>query len=202
MKWQQDLVRDIRNAKAKLNDREEMYPHAYNTGEKRIEFTEDNKNALLEHFLKVRDNCKAILEIGVCRNSDESSTYVLLNNKQDSTIYVGIDLDDKSFLKNAEQNVHTIRGSSFDIDKNIETFKQIGIEQFDFIFIDGWHSVNAVLTDWEYTRLLSPNGIVGFHDTSCHQGPHDFVRALDTEKWHVIPNLCPDDWGIGFAWQK
>jgi len=202
MKWQEDLTKDIRLSKDKLNNREIMYEHPYNTGEQQIEFTEDNKLALLEYFLQVKDTCKAILEIGVCRNSQDSSTYIFLNNKNDSTIYMGIDLDDKSFLNNTEKNIHTIKSSSFDIEKNIESFKAAGIEQFDFIFIDGWHSINAVLIDWEYTKLLSPNGIVGFHDTSCHSGPHDFIRALNTEKWHVVPNLCPNDWGIGFAWLK
>ena len=80
-------------------------------------------------------------------------------------------------------------------------FKELGITQFDFIFIDGWHSINAVMTEWEYTRLLSPTGIVGFHDTNYHPGPKEFVDAINQEKWNVA-KVCPDDYGISFAWRK
>jgi predicted O-methyltransferase YrrM len=71
--------------------------------------------------------------------------------------------------------------------------------KFDFIFIDGWHSINQVLRDWEYTNLLSDNGVVGFHDVSCHPGPKAFINALDATKWEILKNCCPKDWGVAFA---
>ena len=80
--------------------------------------------------------------------------------------------------------------------------KTKGVIKIDFLFIDGWHTINQVKRDWEFTKFLSANGIVGFHDTSCHPGPKRFLEALDTEKWNVIPNTCPADWGIGFVWAK
>lgn len=205
MKWEQDLIKDIRTHGPRDND--DGNNHGLITRETRHtyphdEFTDCNRNCLLDKFLKVKDRCRAILEIGVCRNSDKSSTYVFLNNKLDSTKYVGIDIENKSFLNNAEKNIFTIQNSSSHVDSNIEKIKSFGIDEFDFIFIDGWHSINQVLLDWEYTRILSNSGIVGFHDTAEHPGPFLFVRNLNTQIWNVETNLCPDDWGIGFAWKK
>jgi hypothetical protein len=204
LKWRQDLIKDIRFNDHRDNadhgrsfivrETKSKYPHD--------EFTECNRNALTEKFLKVRDNCKAILEIGVARNKEKSSAYVFLNNKLESTKYVGIDIEDKSFLNDASKNIYTIKNSSSNIDENMVKIRELGVEQFDFILIDGWHSVNQVLLDWEYTSWLSPNGIVAFHDTSEHPGPFLFVRNLNTDKWNVEINVCPEDWGIGFAWLK
>ena len=197
MKWEQDLIRDIRSHTS--YDDMDGVDNPY--GGAKGEFTKENADALTEYFLKIRDNCSAILEIGVCRNDQESSTHCFLKNKKQETVYVGIDLDDKTFLNNAEQNVHTIQHTSFDLISNFESFKSLGIRQFDFIFIDGWHSINAVMLEWEYTHLLGPNGIVGFHDSNYHPGPKEFVDAINQEKWNVV-KLCPDDYGISFAWRK
>jgi hypothetical protein len=58
------------------------------------------------------------------------------------------------------------------------------------------------LRDWEYTNLLTDNGIVGFHDVSCHPGPYYFVKNLNRDKWLVGENCCPYDWGVSFVSKK
>ena len=200
MKWMTDLAEDIK-FNSHLDDIDGwIWAHPYDGS--RGEFTKENRDFLKEYFLRVKDQCTAILEIGVCRNNQDSSTHVFLQNKNPDTIFVGIDLEDKSFLNNPEQNIHTIRGSSNNIEENLNTIKELGVEKFDFIFIDGWHSVNQVLIDWEYTKILSDIGIVGFHDTTAHPGPMKFVKALNRDLWNVDENLSPTDHGIGFAWQK
>jgi predicted O-methyltransferase YrrM len=204
MKWEQDLVGDIRtytefdnddgnDSRRIVRDHPSGYPHD--------EFSTCNKAALMEHFLKIKDEARAILEIGVCRNGSESSTYCFLNNKLDETAYVGIDLDNKSFLNNEEKRIYTIQGNSSNVDQNIEIMKSHDITELDFILIDGWHSINQVLIDWEYTKILSPGGIVAFHDISEHPGPHLFIRNLNKDVWNV-DLCCLSDWGIGFAWRK
>lgn len=199
MKWQQDLIRDIRTHTGFDNiDGALPHPSGYDG---RQEFSDCNRQNLLDYFLRVKDQCRAILEIGVCRNGDSSSTHVFLQNKPDNCAYVGIDLDDKSFLNNSDKKIHTIQSNSSNIEDNYRTIAQLGITEFDFIFIDGWHSINQVLTDWEYTKWLSDHGIVGFHDVSCHPGPCYFIKALNTDLWTVVINTCPNDWGIGFAWK-
>lgn len=201
MKWQTDLIKDIRtHTEYDDYDYDEAAMRSVYDGS--VEVTDCNRFALMQQFMRVQSHCSAILEIGVCRNAEQSFTHVFLNSKKKDTIYVGIDIDDRSYLNNVSENVHTIRADSSDYYDNVLLFKSFGIEKFDFIFIDGWHSINQVLRDWEYTNLLGDKGIIGFHDTSCHPGPYNFVKALDPDKWNVHQNMCPKDWGIGFAWRK
>lgn len=199
----QDLVRDIRTGTDyDFMDGDSGMPHPDLSRWPWQEVTEDNRVALKERFLRVSDNCQAILEIGVCNNLNDSITYQFLEHKKDDTIYVGIDVKDKSFLDNSDKNIHTIMNTSSAVEENIEKMKSFGVQEFGFIFIDGWHSINQCLIDWEYTRLLAPNGIIGFHDTSVHPGPYRFIRSLRSDIWNVEENVCPFDWGIGFAWRK
>lgn len=205
MKWQKDLIKDIRTLTSydDQDGSDEKIPHPYAHLWPWDEVTDANRKAITERFLRVRDTCAAILEIGVCRNGGNSFTHCLLENKKPETIYVGIDLDDKSFLNNKEKNIYTIKNTSSDVEGNLKKMKEeFGVTELGFIFIDGWHSINQVLIDWEYTQLLSPNGIVGFHDTSVHPGPYNFVKALNRDIWEVEENLCPTDYGIGFCWKK
>jgi hypothetical protein len=210
MKWEKDLIKDIRTL-TYFDDQDGGVPHplgyenAYDHEGRMIypqEVTHCNRYHLLEQFNKVRDNCGAILEIGIGRNADESFAHVFFKNKKKDTVYIGLDIDDRSFLRSSENNIHTIQNDSSYYLENVDMFKKIGVNKFDFIFIDGWHSINQVLRDWEYTNLLSDRGIVGFHDTSCHPGPNNFIGALNKYDWEVIENCCPQDWGIGFAWKK
>lgn len=197
-KWSQDLIKDIRDFTFN-DDNDDM------TQRCSVEASDCNRNALQEQFFKVRDCCKAILEIGVCRNGDQSFTHVFLKNKRPETVYIGVDINDKSFLDDPSRNIFTIQSDSSDYNRIVEFCRSKGVEQLDFIFIDGWHSINQVMRDWEFTNLLGDRGIVGFHDTAYHYGPNRFVNNLNTERWHVIPNACnhtTDDYGIGFAWKK
>jgi mRNA-degrading endonuclease HigB of HigAB toxin-antitoxin module len=204
MRWEQDLIKDIRTHSEydnQDNNFDQLITRDTPYGNDWQEFSSCNHDALMEYFFKIKDSCRAILEIGVCRNNKLSSTYSFLNNKKDETIYAGIDLDNKSFLDNHSKNIFTIAGNSSNVDENIERLKSFGVTELDFILIDGWHSINQVLTDWEYTKILSPNGIVAFHDVMEHPGPYHFVRNLNTDIWNVDIR-CPSDWGIAFAWRK
>lgn len=215
MKWQNDLTGDIRTHTA-WDDKDgdcrimlgENNPFHKHGGWE--ETSEVSREILRERFMRVRDNCSAILEIGISRNGENSFTQVFLKNKKKETCYIGIDIDDKKYLNNDDENIFTIRNSSSNYTENVnwilEIFERCKLErkQFDFIFIDGWHSINQMLQDWEYTELLSENGIVGIHDTAYHPGPRVFVQALNTDIWSVEQNVIkePNDWGIGFAWKK
>ncbi len=198
-KWAQDLRIDIRTGTI-FDDRDDAYGPCHCP----IEISEANRQVVTNKFISIRDYTQAVLEIGVCNNRERSFAHCFLSNKKRHTIYIGIDLDDKSFLNNAENNIHTIKNDSSDYENNISLMHSFGVEQFDFIFIDGFHSINQCYKDWEYTNLLSDHGIVCFHDVNYHPGPYQFIRALDTNKWVVEKDACPnrDDYGIGFAWKN
>ena len=215
MKWQNDLVKDIR-----YNDyRDDL---DWNGGEflevptRPVDVRHPDTNQsqtmsvcnienLKNQFNKIKNQCKCILEIGVDCNgipTEMTATTTFLRHKRDDTFYFGIDLNDKSYLDNPEKNIYTIRQDSSNIDAVMDFIRSKGIAQIDFLFIDGWHSINQVMREWEYTNWLSSQGIVGFHDTSIHPGPNLFVKHLDKTKWDVLENVCSDyknDWGIGFA---
>lgn len=199
-KWRKDLTREIRT----YTDFDDHDPAIRGTGST-IELSECNLRCIRNRFMSIRDNCRAILEIGVYRNLERSTAEIYFSNKLPETIYVGIDIDDKSFLDSKEKNIFTIKNDSSNYLENLEKIKSFGVEQFDFIFIDGWHSINQMIKDWEYTNLLSDYGIVGIHDTNGHPGPMFFVDALDTNKW-IVEKLCTGDegpdWGISFATKR
>jgi len=193
MQWENDLVMDIRQH-SELDDQDVPFQGRYH----HIEFTDANKKMLKNSFLQVRDKCKAVLEIGVHRNNQDSSTHIFLQNKNPETKYIGVDIVDKSFLDNAEENVYTIKEDSSNYDQILSYLESVGVYEIDYLFIDGWHSINQVLRDWEFTRILSKDGIVGFHDTTRHPGPKFFIENLDKDKWDVSI-CCQEDNGIGFA---
>jgi hypothetical protein len=214
MKWESDLIKDVRsNTSADdlcsgINHFLDLWPDAKD--EKTVinlysgkEVTDCNRESLKEQFLKIKDTCKAILEIGIGRNGKDSFATIFFENKNKDTKYVGLDIEDRSWLVDCGENIFTIQGNSSNYDENVKIIKdKFEIGEFDFIFIDGLHSLNQVLRDWEYTNLLSDTGTVGLHDTSHHIGPFLFIRNLDKDKWDVIENACPQDYGIGFATKK
>ena len=217
MKWEDDLVKDIRtfskekefdgkfiddsdspDTLLKILSKDEILNLSSYCGP--IEITECNRKKLKEQFLEIKDNCSSILEIGIGRNQSKSFCHVFFDNKKTDTKYIGLDVEDRSWVIDEGNEIYFLQSDSSDYDNNISIFKNsFGLKSFDFIFIDGWHSINQVLIDWQYTNLLNPGGIVGFHDTSKHPGPYMFIRNLDKNKWDVIENSCPEDWGIGFA---
>lgn len=198
-KWKEDLTDDLKAFDGDLENNGMKHPNGYAEG---WEVSMCNLENLKDQFLRIRDRCKVIIEIGVHRNDDRSQTHVFLKNKLPETMYFGIDIVDKSFLNDPAKNIFTIQSDSSDTDTIWEWIQSHGVSEIDFFYIDGYHSINQVKRDWEFTRYLSSFGIVGFHDTTCHPGPKEFVRVLDRNKWVVEENVCPDDWGIGFAWKK
>ena len=191
MKWQQDLTTDIRFNDDRDDSDLPLMPVDWNTVS-----TDYGVDLIKEVFLAARDSCRSILEIGV---NQYGFTQTFMENKLPSTTYGGIDILDNSHLDSKENNIYTIKNSSNNYDENIKLINELGVTEFDFIFIDGWHSINQVLADWEYTNLLSKTGIVGFHDTNYHPGPSLFVRALDTSKWFIENNCPQSDWGVAFG---
>lgn len=169
------------------------------------DFSVHNRTKLKEYLAKVKD-CKVILEIGVENNPNRrTSTSVLLDNKPDDCYYFGIDIEDKSFLNNEEKNIYTYRTRSENISEVMAFLNSKGKTKIDFLFIDGWHSINQVLKEFEYVEWLSEGGIVGLHDTNHHPGPKYLIEKIDQTKWEVFNYPSEDpmfDFGIAFVRKK
>ena len=118
--------------------------------------------------------------------------------KSDQTIYLGIDLEDKSHLNNLENNVFTLRNDSSNYEKLYTLMEWYGKTHIDFMFVDGWHSVNQVLREWKYWEKMIPNGVMAFHDTNYHPGPVVVLDAVDTDIFSVeYFGRGEPDWGVG-----
>ena len=149
---------------------------------------------ILKQALEETPECKVILEIGVARN----------NNKPKDTYYLGIDLNDKSFLDNPVNKVYTLKISSSNYKEIMKYITStFGTDVIDFIHIDGWHSVNQILDDWKFVNNLSKQGTVALHDTNVHPGPVHLIKAIDKTKFDVRKKCVGiDDWGITIVKRK
>jgi hypothetical protein len=200
------LTQDIRTGHPEDNDKDwiNIYPNPFElVGNK--EFSICNQAALTEEFTKVKDQIKVIVEIGVSRTTyhqtyDETSTSIFLRHKRPDTLYLGIDVDDKTPLQGLGRNIFTLQSKS----ENYEVIKakldSLKITQIDFLFVDGWHSINQVIDELWYVDFMKPGGVIGFHDTNYHPGPSQIIKNLNPEIFEVT-QYCEqqDDWGIGFA---
>lgn len=162
------------------------------------EFSALNHYILLKELKKLNNNCKCIVEIGVHRNEDLSSTCTLMDNKPNDCIYLGIDINDKSYLNDSYKNIHTIQTDSKNYEEVLKKLEELGASQIDLLFIDGWHSIEYVCDyDWRYAELLSPHGVVLAHDVSMHPGPYCHFDAVDEnlfQKTKYFTDVC--DFGI------
>lgn len=199
MKWEQDLTKDIKTNDSNFNDRDS--PETIDGNPWDAISTDYSHQAMLERLLTIKDQCRVIVEIGVDAYDAPGFTDIFLEHKRPETIYIGIDINDKSYLNDPDKNIYTIQNSSSNYLENLEKIKSFGATEIDLLFIDGPHSINQVLDDWEYTNILSNDGLVGFHDTRFHPGPKRFLQALNTDQWEIEENACADklDWGVGFV---
>lgn len=165
-----------------------------------VEVSENNYK-LVENICK-NYMTQGVVEIGVSRNGIKSFTQALLTQKPNDVKYLGVDMEDKTYLDDIQKNIFTIKENSFNRDSVKKYMKEIGLDKISILFIDGWHSINAVINDWQYTELLSENGIVIFHDTNYHPGPAVVTRFIDTEKYKVEYHFeNQDDYGIAIAYR-
>jgi len=99
--------------------------------------------------------------------------------------------------------------------KKLETINALDcmlayIRNVSFLFIDGDHSYNGVLTDWKnYSPFVRKGGIICFHDLmkSRDSNVNTFISELEKGqhgKSYKINKICyeKDDYGIGYYIQE
>src|SRR3989344_1674099 len=153
-------------------------------------------SGLIAEFIRLNDS-KTILEIGVnkgdttlalCEAAKETQGHVygvdmwsvhgLYNQFKKSGDYEATN----TRLKNAGFNNFTLlQKNAFDEDFSDYLKQKVG-EKIDIAFIDGDHSYKGCLNDSKVVYpLLSPIGIVVFHDTQRIDGCREFVYDLRTK---------------------
>lgn len=163
-------------------------------------FSDLDHEALIYAYNKLITPPKLIVEIGVDRSEDYtlSSTSTLLRLKPKECVYIGIDIESKQHLNNPSENIFTIQVDSADKNKLYEYMSALGLSEIDFMFVDGWHSINQVLVEWTYWERMSKNAVMAFHDTNCHFGPVAVLDAIDTKIFSVeYFGRGEADWGVG-----
>lgn len=158
-------------------------------------FSESNRIELAKY---VEPWMRSIVEIGVSRDGYEfSSTKVLLENKHEDCRYLGIDIEDRSWIVEKASNVSFIQNSSWSVMDNMPRIIENG-PWIDLLLIDGDHSVNSVLKEWDYAKIIRPNGgVIVLHDTNFHPGPWCLIENIDTSLFEAT-KLCVNetDWGL------
>jgi hypothetical protein len=143
-----------------------------------------------------------IMEIGIHRNGGRSFTNALLENKPDNIPYVGIDIEDKSYLNNLEKRIYTIRENSQNQDSVRKQLNELGIDKISILFVDGDHSVNGCINDWKYSDLLDDESVVIFHDTNYHPGPRIIIEAINPKDYKVESFFNNEpDYGLAIAYK-
>jgi len=163
-------------------------------------FSPLNHDAVTYAYNKLTSPPKLIVEIGVNRSEsyEVSSTSTLLKLKSKECMYIGIDIVKKSSIDNLEKNIFTLCCDSADYKQLYQLMKQYGHAQIDFMFVDGWHSVNQVIKEWKYWEKMIANGVMAFHDTNYHPGPVALLDAIDTDIFSVeYFGRGEVDWGVG-----
>lgn len=126
---------------------------------------------------------KTILEIGVYRGIRSYEMISLANDLNSSIKYYGFDLFEKISKKKIKLELSKQPSPKKEIEEKLNSFKNTKIKlisgdtkitlkkfikskpKIDFIFIDGGHSVNTILSDWKNVKkVMSKKSIVIFDD--------------------------------------
>jgi len=167
------------------------------------EISDGNRAIVRQAVEHLGTSLTAAMEIGVDRSnkasmSERSMSKIIMEGRPAGSFYLGVDLDDKSYLDNADANTCTLQSNSHNQTAIREFIASKGITHLDLLFIDGWHSVNTCVNDWRYADLLRPGGIVLLHDSNSHPGCAALFDAVDNTMYDKA-RYCTEDTDYGIA---
>ena len=176
------------------NSREFSPPLNYFSYRNREVLYESMKILQLHH-----DVDKTILELGIGnrRKFLNTSTFLLTCFKHPNVKYIGVDFRGRGWLHDVNENVYVYRSKT-------EYFLPTFNEEIDLLLIDGGHSVDNILIDWQFSSFVKNDGIILLHDIKVHPGPNVLIDAIDTEIYKVDRYFLDDedDFGIAVVYKK
>lgn len=188
-----DGLRFFPSMEPDIDNDQDMPPYGWVSS---VEVTDCNLAVVQSVIDELGSNLKASMEIGVNRNGERSMSRIIMDKRPKGSFYLGVDIEDKSYLDDPSSNTWTIKANSHDQETIRGFIASKGVKQIDLLFIDGWHSINTCVNDWRYTDLLSPHGVVILHDTNSHPGPIGLFEAIN-EDLYMKERHCPEnDFGI------
>lgn len=161
-----------------------------------VEVSDCNLEIVRGAVRELGPHLSAVMEIGVNRNGERSMSRIIMDDRPPGSFYLGVDLDDKSYLNDAERNTHTLQCNSHEQSRIRDYLRNNGVNHLDLLFIDGWHSVNTCVNDWLYADLVRDGGIVILHDTNSHPGCVALYQAVDENAWVKERYCLENDFGI------
>ena len=162
---------------------------------------------VLRDALSLLKDPKLVVEIGVSAAEGVTTTSIILEWKPDTCTYIGIDTNSKAEFDNVGKKIYTLCNSSVEHDKLYALMELLDLREIDLMFVDGYHSINEVLWEWEYWERMAPNGVMVFHDSNYHPGPIAVLDAVDPELFDVTyygreTPFFETDWGMAVVRRK
>ena len=192
-------LRFFPNMEPDIDNDQDMPPYGWVSS---VEVTDCNLQVVREVVNELGKNLKAAMEIGVNRNGERSMSRIIMDERPEGSFYLGVDIEDKSYLNNESTNTWTIQANSHDQEKIRGFIHSKGIKKLDLLFIDGWHSINTCVNDWLYTDLLTDHGVVMLHDTNSHPGPVGLFEAINEDLYDKQRYCLDNDFGIAVVRRK
>lgn len=164
------------------------------------EFSQQNGDILVSCIekLKAKSSFNTVMEIGVQRSGELSSTCRLMAVKPQETLYLGVDIKNQSIdtVHKPHLNAHGLTSDSGDYPYVCENLDRLGMKGLDLLIIDGYHSINQLYKDFRYAERLSAGGMVFFHDTNYHPGPKTLLDCVDPKVFNISKYFEGErDWG-------
>jgi hypothetical protein len=164
------------------------------------EFSKKNKLVLRDVIRKLGKDYKYVLEVGIARSQESSSTYEILTTKPEDTAYVGIDLNPAciEFVKEWNiPNTYPFLLNSGHFEDIVFSLHSLKFPHLDLLLIDGNHCANQVYLDFELASLVRVGGYVVLHDTNYHPGPSLLLECIDPTVFEIEKHCEGErDWGI------
>ena len=146
-----------------------------------------------------------IVEIGVWANPGNpnmSSTEKIFRIKSEKCDYLGIDINERPHIVGKASNINFLKIDSSNTDEIKDYINTKFQKPIDFLYIDGYHSVEQVKKELSLVNLVRKGGVIGFHDISVHAGPNVWMDALNSDMFDIYKYRKDDDWGIGYIVKK